>query len=554
MRKRHTDIDPDEIFLDSSNLPQFDTDQFEGRIDTPITKTTGYVVLAFFICLIGFYGVRTGILQLKNGATYAELSQKNYLRHTPLFAARGIIYDRNKVELAWNAPSDDQEVLLRKYKEIPGIAHAIGYVQYPTKDSSGFYFREDFIGMDGIEKTLNDQLQGKNGLRIIEVNALGKVSRENIVRPPDNGDAVTLSVDSRVQSKMYEVIKGISERVGFAGGAGVIMDVHTGEIIALTSYPEYDSNVMSEAKNRERINGYLRSKNTPFLDRVSDGLYTPGSIIKPYMALAALAEKIIDPKKEILSTGSIAIQNEYDPKLQTIFKDWKAHGYTDMRKAIAVSSDVYFYSIGGGYKDQKGLGIRKIDEYIAKFGFGEKVPSVFFSQSPSGVIPTPEWKIENFDGDTWRLGNTYHTSIGQYGFQVTPLQAVRAVASIANNGSILVPTLMKTDAGAVEKKVDLPAEYFKIVQEGMLQATEEGTGQSLNVPYVKIASKSGTAELGVTKEKVNSWMIGYFPYDNPKYAFAIVMEKGEVHNLIGAGVAFRELVDWMNIHTPEYFK
>ncbi|MBP9701435.1 MAG: hypothetical protein KBD47_00450 [Candidatus Pacebacteria bacterium] len=554
MRRRHKDIDPDEIFLDSSNLPDFDTHQFEGRIDSPISKATGYAVLVFFMCVISFFTIRTGILQVKEGEVYSELSEKNYLRHTPLFAARGIIYDRNKVELAWNAPSSDPEVLFRKYKEIPGIAHVVGYIQYPTKDSSGFYYREDFVGMDGVEKTLNDDLQGKNGLRIIEVNALSKISRENIVRPPENGDAVTLSIDSRVQSKMYQVIKGIAERVGFGGGAGVIMDVRTGEIIALTSYPEYDPNIMSEAKDRTKINEYLNSKNTPFLDRASDGLYTPGSIIKPFMALAALTEKVIDPAKKILSTGSISIQNEYDPKLQTIFKDWKAHGYVDMRKAIAVSSDVYFYAIGGGYKDQKGLGIRKIDEYVAKFGFGEKVSSNFFTQSPAGVIPTPEWKIKTFDGDTWRLGNTYHTSIGQYGFQVTPLQAVRAVASVANEGKIMIPTLFKTDTAQIEKTIDLPTEYYKIVQEGMFLATKEGTGQSLNVPYVKIASKSGTAELGASKEKVNSWMTGYFPYENPKYAFAIVMERGEVHNLIGAGVAFRELLDWMSINTPEYFK
>jgi penicillin-binding protein 2 len=554
MRKRHRDIDPDEIFLDSSNLPQFDTHQFEGRIDSPISHTTGFVVLAFFILTISFFTVRAGMLQIKRGDEYIELSERNYLRHTPLFAARGVVYDRKKIELAWNAPSDDPEVLFRKYKEIPGLAHVLGYIQYPTKDSSGFYYREDFIGMDGVEKTLNDTLQGENGLRIIEVNALGKVNRENIVRPPKNGTPVTLSIDSEVQSKMHQVIKGIADRVGFAGGAGVIMDIHTGEIIALTSYPEYDSNIMSDAKDRDKINAYLRSKNTPFLDRASDGLYTPGSIIKPFMALAALAEKVIDPSKQILSTGSIAIQNEYDPKMQTIFKDWKAHGYTDMRRAIAVSSDVYFYTIGGGYKDQKGLGILKIDEYIAKFGFGEKVPSNFFKQSPAGVIPTPEWKIKNFDGDTWRLGNTYHTSIGQYGFQVTPLQAVRAVASIANNGNILVPTLFKTDTPQVEKTIDLSKEYYTIVQEGMRQGVLDGTGGSLKVPYVEIAAKSGTAELGASKEKVNSWMTGYFPYNNPKYAFAVVMEKGEVHNLIGAGAAFRELIDWMHLYTPEYFK
>lgn len=555
MKRTHKEIDPDEIFLDSSNLPQFDTHQFEGRIDAPISKLTGYLVAAFFIVVLSIYTGRVWILQIKEGSTYAELSEKNYLRHTPLFAARGILYDRNQVELAWNDPSQtDPDLTKRVYKNIPGLAHVVGYVQYPSKDKYGFYYREDFVGMDGVEKWFNDRLHGENGLRIIEVNALGKVNRENIVRMPTHGENITLSIDSRVQSKMYQVIKDIAGRVGFAGGAGIITNIETGEIIALTSFPEYDPEIMSNAKDVATIRGYFNDKNTPFLDRVTDGLYTPGSIIKPFIALAALAEKIIDPSKVIVSTGSISIQNEYDPKLQTIFRDWKAHGGTDMRKAIAVSSDVYFYSVGGGYKDQKGLGIRLIDKYVEMFGFGERVPSPLFKNTPTGVVPTPEWKVKTFDGDTWRLGNTYHTSIGQYGFQVTPLQTVRAVAAIATNGKLVQPTLIKGDRPIVNRVIDLPQSYYDVVQEGMRQAVLIGTAASLNVPYVEIAAKSGTAELGVSKDKVNSWMTGYFPYKNPKYAFAVVMEKGEVHNLIGAGAAFRELIDWMNIYTPEYFK
>lgn len=555
MKRKHKDIDPDEIFLDSSNLPQFDTQQFEGRIDTPISRLTGYLVVSFFVIVLSIYIGRVWTLQVKKGDEYAALSEKNYLRHTPLFAARGILYDRNAVELAWNDQSQtDPDVTKRVYKNIPGLAHVIGYVQYPTKDKYGFYYREDFIGMDGVEKFFNDRLQGKNGLRIIEVNALGKVSRENIVRTPTHGENLTLSIDSKLQSKMHEVIKDVANRVGFAGGAGVVMNVETGEIIALTSYPEYEPEVMSNTKDVAKIRGYFNDKNTPFLDRATDGLYTPGSIIKPFIALAALNEKIIDPAKTIVSTGSISIQNEYDPKLQTIFRDWKAHGAVDMRKAIAVSSDVYFYAVGGGYKDQKGLGIRLIDKYVEMFGFGKKVTSPMFAHAPAGVIPTPEWKEKTFGGETWRLGNTYHTSIGQYGFQVTPLQVVRAVAAIATNGRLMQPTIIKDTQPVIDETIELPQSYYDVVHEGMRQAVLSGTAASLNVPFIEIAGKSGTAELGVSKDKVNSWMTGYFPYKNPKYAFAIVMEKGEVHNLIGAGAAFRELLNWMNIYTPEYFK
>lgn len=554
-RRRGGEVHPDEVLIDAHNLPQFDTDQFEGRLESPISRATVFFVgFAFCLILIGYVS-RVGMLQISQGEKFLDRSENNRLKHTPIFASRGIITDRNGVELAWNAPGiENTDVTTREYKKIPGLSHTLGYVQYPTKDSQGFYFREDFIGIAGVEKFFNSKLQGENGLRLIEINALGKVQSENTVRPPKQGESLTLSIDSRVQSKMYEVIRDTAEKVGFMGGSGVIMDIYTGEIIAMTSYPEYDSSVMSLGNDRAKINEYLKDKRTPFLNRVIDGLYTPGSIMKPYFALAALNEKVIDPAKKILSTGSISIPNQYDPKLQTIFRDWKAHGWVDMRQAIAVSSDVYFYAIGGGYKDQKGLGITKIDDYARLFGFGEKIDTPLFSNGAKGTIPTPEWKKIHFNGDIWRLGDTYHTSIGQYGFQVSPIQAARGVAALANGGMMVNPILIHGEEPHVASTINIPAEYFKIVKEGMMMSTTEGTSQALHVPYVEIASKSGTAELGVTKETVNSWITGFFPYKTPRYAFAMVLEKGSRHNLIGAAAATRGLIDWMNVHTPEYFK
>ncbi len=549
-----SEIDPDEIFIDSHNLPEFDTQQFEGRIERPISRLSLTVVFAFFFLILVAFGGRVWALQLKDGEVYSKRSENNRLRHTPIFASRGVIFDRNGVELAWNAPSgENEEVALRKYTTLPGLAHVIGYVQYPSKDSAGFYYQEDFEGLDGTEKYFDKILQGTNGIKLIEVDALGKVQSHNAMKPPKEGENIFLSIDSRVQSEMHRAIKDISQQVGFSGGAGVMMDIATGEIIAMTSYPEYDSEVMSSKTDSEKVRSYLNSPDKPFLDRAMDGLYTPGSIVKPYMAIAALNEKIISPTTEILSTGSISIQNQYYPELQTVFKDWKAHGYVDMRHAIAVSSDVYFYEIGGGYKDQKGLGISRIEKYMQMFGFGEKIENSFFTGT-TGVVPDPEWKKLNFDGEAWTLGNTYHTSIGQYGFQVTSLQIVKALAAIVNNGLLRDPSILKGKEGPVVREIDIAPESFTIIKEGMRLGVTQGTGTSLNVPYVEIASKSGTAELGASKDKVNSWMTGYFPYENPRYAFAILMERGSVHNLIGAGAAMRQVVDWMNVNTPEYFK
>ncbi len=548
------EIDPDEIFIDSRNLPKYDTNQFEGRLDKPISRISLFLVLAFFFIIMISFGVKVWTLQIKDGEKYTTKSENNRLRSTPIFAPRGVVYDRNGVELVWNEPGiEDEGFPLRKYKDLPGLSHVIGYVQYPSKDSSGFYYKEDFEGIDGVEDYFDDILRGQNGSKIIEVDARGKVQSENITKPPKQGENITLSIDSRVQSEMYTAIQNVANNVGFAGGAGIIMDITNGEIISLTSYPEYDSEIMSLKKDVAKVKSFLNDKNKPFLDRAIGGLYAPGSIIKPYIALGALNENIIDPNKEILSTGSISIQNDYDSSLQTIFKDWKALGYVDMRHAIAMSSDVYFYEIGGGYKDQKGLGIDRINKYMNIFGFGKGIENSFFS-GPNGTVPNPEWKKATFNGETWRLGNTYHTSIGQYGFQVSPIQIVRGMGAIATEGILRNPSIIKGVEGKIINKIDIKKSYFDIIHEGMRLGATIGTGKALNVPYVEIASKSGTAELGVEKSNVNSWITGFFPYKNPKYAFTIVMEKGSVHNLIGGVAVMKDVLDWMNTNTPEYFK
>ena len=150
------------------------------------------------------------------------------------------------------------------------------------------------------------------------------------------------------------------------------MDIESGEIIALTNYPEYDSAILSSGSDPKIISGYFTDSRKVFLNRAISGLYSPGSIVKPFFALGALNEKIIDPAKEIFSSGELVLPNPYNPKNPTIFKDWRANGWTDMRMAIAVSSDVYFYQIGGGFGSQKGLGILNIEKYSRMFGRNQK--------------------------------------------------------------------------------------------------------------------------------------------------------------------------------------
>ena len=226
-----------------------------------------------------------------------------------------------------------------------------------------------------------------------------------------------------------------------------------------------------------------------------------------------------------------------------------------MGQAIAVSSDVYFYIIGGGFAGQKGIGIANIEKYSRLFGIGEKT-GIDLPDEKGGTIPSPGWKAKNFNGDIWRIGDTYHTAIGQYGFQVTPLEMVRAVSVIANYGKLVSPHLILGDKDMENKitLIDFKKEYYNTVQDGMRQCATYGTAVALNVPYVKVAAKTGTAQIGIAKNKVNSWVMGFFPYDNPKYAFTIMMEAGPSTNGVGASSIMRQLLDWMSINTPEYFK
>jgi penicillin-binding protein 2 len=216
-----------------------------------------------------------------------------------------------------------------------------------------------------------------------------------------------------------------------------------------------------------------------------------------------------------------------------------------------VSSNVYFFEIGGGFGSQKGLGITRIEKYVRAFGFGSST-ELSLAPEPDGTIPNPAWKAALFN-DEWRLGDTYNTAIGQYGFQVTPLQVASAVAALANGGYVPRPSLITTDP--VERRnVGVSVGTLALVREGMRLAVTEGTASGLNVPGISVAAKTGTAELGVRKEFVNSWIVGFFPYEKPKYAFAVIMEHGPRKNLLGGVSVMNPLLYWIVKERPEYAK
>ncbi|MBU1292778.1 hypothetical protein KJ819_01780 [Patescibacteria group bacterium] len=549
-RRRERELDPDEIFLDSSNLSDFDTGQLEGRLEKPIERNTfagiGVVALIIGTALVA----QAANLQMIQGERYSAQSERNRLRPQVLFAERGAIVDRNGFALVYNEAGDDGFVT-RKY-ESPGFAHLLGYVSYPRRDSSGKFYDTEITGLSGVESAMNDVLSGKNGTLLVEEDALGKIQSSGTVKPAEKGQTVTLSIDARAQRAFARSVKSLADSVPFKGGSAILMDVNTGEVHALVSYPEYDSNVLSSGGPSEVIAGYQKDTRQVYLDRAVSGLYTPGSIVKPMEIAGALTDGIVTPETVIVSNGFISIPNAYDPSRPTIFKDWKILGPMNARSAVAWSSDVYFYTIGGGFNGIRGLGIERLKYWYDLFGFTSKT-GIELEGEAEGFVPTPAWKEERY-GDPWRVGDTYNTAIGQYAMQVTPLGAARAVAAVANGGKLVRPTLVK-DAPLQGKSIPVDQAALQVAQEGMRLGATEGTSKGLSdLSFVKVAGKTGTAQLGVNNEFHSSWAVGYFPYDNPKYAYVVVMERGPAANLVG-GIyvtyhALRELYQT----APEYFE
>jgi penicillin-binding protein 2 len=544
------EIAPDEIFLDATNTPSFDTNRFEGRLEQPLSSAPFFAIAigigAIFLVLLG----QALKLQIMQGSAYAAQSLGNSLSQSVLVANRGVITDRNGIELVTNIESDG--VVKRSYPT-PGFGALLGHVSYPKKDRSGHYYDTEITGLAGIEFSANALLAGTNGTLLVEQDALGKTRSSGVINPPKNGTDLMLTIDHRAQKAFFEAVSSLADQVPFLGGAGVLMEVDTGSVRALVSYPEYDPNVLSSGVPAETIAAYNKNKRKPYLDRAITGLYAPGSIVKPLEAAGALMDGIITPEVTVNSTGSISIPNPYDPAHPSIFKDWKALGVMNVRSAIAWSSDIYFYAVGGGYGGIKGLGIERLAYWYRVFGL-EEATGIELPNESIGFVPTPLWKQKTYD-EAWRIGDTYHTAIGQYAMQVTPIEMARAIAAIANGGKLVKPTLLATGVG---QQIPLPLNpsVLQIVREGMRKGVTEGTSVGLSSldSVVHIAGKTGTAQTGVHNEFHNSWAVGFFPYEHPKYVYVVVMEKGPANNSIGGVFVINEFLHKLYKAAPEYFE
>ncbi len=563
-RIRTKAVELDEVLLDSSNIAAFNLARLEGKRELPIADRSIYAVgiTAFLVVVVFFSKIFT--LQITNGAELKAVAENNSVNEAVIIAERGVIYDRNGEMVVWNEVDARgvHNFPIRAYTDRLGLGQVLGYVSYPKKDNRGFYFRTEYIGRNGVEAAYDDLLKGKNGSQIVVVDALGEVVGEHAIASAEEGNAIHLSIDAELSEAMYQIISTSSAQAGFRSGAGAIMDIYTGELIAMTSFPSYDPEVMADGYDVDTIDSYNNDDRLPFLNKVVSGVYTPGSIVKPFVAYAALREGIITANTKIFSNGSLKIPNPYDPEHPSYFNDWRSQGEMTVEEGIAFSSNVFFYILGGGLpkiavpqaglsQSMDGLGITKMAANYRLFGMGEKT-GISIAQEQSGVVPDPAWKQETFNDD-WRLGDTYFTSIGQFGFLTTPIQMLRAYAALANGGTLVAPHVIMGQQGTTTD-IGLDPAYLKIVHEGMRKTVNYpgGTARSLERSDVAIAAKSGTAEVGAGNAYVNSWAAGFFPYEEPRYAFILMMDKAPRSNALGATRIMGDVVEWMSKNRPEY--
>lgn len=515
------EIAPDEIFLDASNVPDFDRNLFEGKIEKPLSRSAFVWLISAFGLLFLLLVARSGYLQISQGAVFAAESAHNSLERSVIFAPRGVITDRNGVILAENITLTDGT--MGRHYPLPEIGQIIGYVSYPKKDANGVYYDLSEKGVAGLELLYDGTLSGRNGQLLIEKDAVGRVRSQGTVVPVETGQTLALSIDASLETKLARAIADTVREHNFIAGAGVIMDVETGAVHAIVSYPSYDPNVMSNGSPSDTIARYNTNLGRPFLDHAVQGVYTPGSIVKPFVASGALTDGLISASTTIDDKGFISLPDPYHAGKNFIYKGWKALGLVDVRKAIAWSSDVFFYTVGGGFDNQKGMGIDRLNYWYQQFGLGVET-GINLPGEASGLIPTPSWKREIFN-EPWYLGDTYFTAIGQYSMQVTPIQMARATAAIANGGKLFTPTML-ANAAPLYSTVPVDTKALAVVREGMRKGVTEALAQAINMPYLKVAAKTGTAQTGVRNQYDNSWVEGFFPYDHPQYAFAVVLERG----------------------------
>lgn len=601
------EIEPEEILWDT--LAQQREDVFEKKMQIPLRSWPLKLILFLFLLLIVFVGIRVFQFQYFNYDKYSVLAEKNKFVSTALKSERGVIYDRNFNQLVFNRPSfnlifkkddflevdkdeifkkiawileinkSELELLLERPEQEIVIAQDLSYKQLilfesSSKELKGFEIENASVrdyqdgeifshvigyhrktGQDaGLEASYGEELSSKPGEMRYERDVYGDIISQEMVSEAQSGDSLVLWLDSALQKKLYNIFSEEVKKVGARRASAVAIDPKTGGVLAMVSLPGYDNNLFSKGITQENWQNLSEDKDMPFLNRVIGGRYPTGSTIKPLMASAALNEGIITKNTTINCKGEIVVDNPWFEDQPYIFKDFSTHGITDVYKAIAESCNVFFYTVGGGYKDFKGLGPELIKDYLSAFGWNEKL-GIDLPGETAGFIPDKEWKKANFSSpdSIWMPGDTYNLSIGQGYLLATPLEVVSAFASLINGGKLLKPQLVhqvidKDKQVVKEFEPQIVREDFiddknlTIVKQAMKGTVDYGSAVVLNNLPVEAGAKTGTAEIG-QDNYYHSWITVFAPYDDPEIVITLMVEGAYGMHKAVAPTAF-QVLNW----------
>ena len=412
---------------------------------------------------------------------------------------------------------------LRDYVYGPVLAHLVGYV------SSG----HEIIGKMGIEKSYDKYISGIKGSKVFQTDSTGRSLFVLHQTSPASGQSIKLFLDLELQKKSYELLKKIVDSGKAKGGSIVAQDPSTGGILTLVSYPSFDPNTLSEGISIKEFEKLRNDTRFPFFNRAISATYPPGSVFKLVMASGALTESVVSEYTTINDIGYIQVGLPAQAGKST-FRNWKqgGHGIVDMKKALQVSNDTYFYTVGGGYGDIRGLGIQKIAEWAKKFGYG-KSTGIDIEGEVAGFVPDAKER-------KWYLGDTYITSIGQGDVLSTALQVNNITTYFANGGYIFKPRIVdqigempKYSPQVVAKNLISEKDY-ELIRSGLNSAVEiGGTAYPLfdfsqKHPGIKLAGKTGPAETS-NKDKTHAWFTVFGSYDaenKASIALTVFLEDG----------------------------
>ncbi|MBI2010787.1 MAG: hypothetical protein HYS89_00925 [Candidatus Colwellbacteria bacterium] len=598
--KNHRQINFDEVIADTLAAGEL------SFLEQPVARSIFRFVLFAALAAGIIFEVRLLALGGWEHKYYFGRAEANVNQEVPLIAPRGIIFDRNGVPLVENRPifsvflkanemiragereavlkaggeilglnqeelarqfedpsllkaydiilkrgvSRDQAIAIKslnlkslvvendyeRYYLDPSFSHLVGYVGLVTSEDLNENEKlvlNDLIGRAGLEAYYDETLRGENGAIGIFRNAEGEVKTVTRKRDEFPGEKLETTIDAELQKYFYSrTLQGLIN-LGRTSGAGIAINPQNGEVLAIFSLPSFDGNNVSAA---------LSSSNRPLFNRPISGLYAPGSTIKPVHAIAALGESVVSPETSVYSAGYIEIPNPYFPDQPSRFLDWKAHGWVNLRSALARSSNVYFYTVGGGFENIRGVGIEKLRQYWQKFGFDKKT-GIDLPGEAAGFLPSPEEK-ESRTGQIWRVGDTYNVSIGQGDLLLTPIELLSATSAIATGGQAYVPHIKKTDSPELLFDVGEWRSALSEVEEGMIDAVTEtyGTAHALNDVPMSIAAKTGSAQIA-SNTKTNALFIGYAPALNPQIAILILVEDAREGSLNAVPIA-RDVFRW----------